>query len=157
MFAANSCISSVTIHVRKVLPLFVGLGERACGSARFSAGSDQKKHELDENVVLWIQARNRLWRFIVEGQPFLHALHASALCKIEKQREIQNNRRRQNRIAAKEVDLDLHWITEPAENIDIVPAFLIVAARRVVVNANHMRKILVELWIDFWLKNVFEH
>ncbi len=45
MFAANSCISSVTIHVRKVLPLFVGLGERACGSARFSAGSDQKKHE----------------------------------------------------------------------------------------------------------------
>ena len=45
MFAPNSCILSVTIHVRKVLPLFVGLGERACGSTRFSAGSDQKTHE----------------------------------------------------------------------------------------------------------------
>ncbi len=45
LFAANSCILSVTIHVRKVLPLFVGLAERACGSARFSASSDQKTHE----------------------------------------------------------------------------------------------------------------
>ena len=26
MFAANSCILSVTIHVRELLPLFVGLG-----------------------------------------------------------------------------------------------------------------------------------
>ena len=114
-------------------------------------------HQLDENIVLWIEARRGLRRLEVEGEPFLNTFHSGALREIQKQGEIQNDRRRQNRIAAKEVDLDLHRIAEPAKNIDIVPAFFVVSAGRVIVDANYVRKVLVEFRIDFRLKNIFEY
>jgi hypothetical protein len=40
---------------------------------------------------------------------------------------------RQYRVAAQEIDLDLHLVTQPAKNVDVVPAFLIVTVRRVIV------------------------
>src|SRR2546430_4361659 len=113
-------------------------------------------HQLDKNVVFRIKTGSGHRRLKIKRQPFLHALHAGALGQIQKQGQIQNYRRRQNRITAKKVDLDLHRITQPPENIDIVPALFVVTTRRVVIDSNDVRKTLVELRIDFRLKNVFK-
>src|SRR5262249_17038281 len=86
-------------------------------------------HELDEDIVLGIQARRRHRTLEVEGKPLLHPPHAGALRQVEEQHQVQHQRRRQNRIAAEEVDLDLHRVAEPAEDIDVVPPFLGVPAR----------------------------
>ena len=74
-----------------------------------------------------------------------------------KQREVENERRGQDRIAAEEIDLDLHLVAEPAKDVDVVPAFFVVAARRVIVDAHDVREIFVEIGINFGLQNVFEH
>jgi predicted rRNA methylase YqxC with S4 and FtsJ domains len=48
---------------------------------------------------------------------------------IHKQNQIERKRRSQNRIAAKKIYLDLHRVTHPAKDVDIVPTFLGVAPR----------------------------
>ena len=57
--------------------------------------------------------------------------------------QIEDDRRRQDRVATQEVDLDLHRVAEPAEDVDVVPAFLVVAARWVVVDADDVVEVLV--------------
>jgi hypothetical protein len=57
-----------------------------------------------------------------------------ALREVEQEGEVEHDRRREDRVAAEEVDLHLHRVAEPAEQIDVVPALLLVAARRVVVD-----------------------
>src|ERR1700733_10997055 len=86
-------------------------------------------HELDEDVMLRVNAGCVHRRFEVEREPFLNAAHAGTLRQIHEQHQVQNQRSGQNRIAAQKIDLDLHRIAEPSENIDIIPAFLRVAAR----------------------------
>src|SRR5258708_2530012 len=114
-------------------------------------------HQLNKDVVFGIEGGSGHRRFEIERQPFLHALHAGALSEIEEKSQIQNNGRSQDRITAEEVNLDLHLVAEPTKNIDVVPAFFVIAARRIVVDAHNVRKILVELWIDVRLQDVFEH
>src|SRR6202034_1167184 len=92
----------------------------------------------------------------IEAEPFLDATQAGAVGEIEKQGEIENDGRRQDRIAAQEIDLDLHGVAEPAEDVDVVPAFFVVAARRIVVDADLMVNLLVEVRINTRLKNIFE-
>ena len=72
-------------------------------------------------------------------------------------RQVENERRGQDRVAAEKIDLDLHLVAEPAEDIDVVPAFFVVAARRIVVDADDVRKVFVEVGINLGLKNVLEH
>ncbi len=79
-----------------------------------------------------------------------------ALGKIEEQHQVERDGRGKDRVAAEEVDLDLHRIAEPAENVDVVPAFLVVAARRVVVDADLVVDVLVEVGIKLGLEDVFE-
>src|SRR5437879_724380 len=68
-------------------------------------------HQLDEQVVLGVQALGRSHRRLpVEAQPLLDAVHAGAVREIHEQRQIENDRRREDRVAAQEVDLDLHRI-----------------------------------------------
>src|SRR5205823_3579667 len=98
-----------------------------------------------------------LRRFEVEGEPFLHAFHLDALREVEEEREVEDDGRGQDRIAAQEIYLDLHRIAEPAEDVYVVPALFVVSTRRVIIDANNVREIFVKLWIDFRLKNVFEH
>src|SRR5438046_2426161 len=114
-------------------------------------------HQLNENVVFRIQTRRRHWRFEIKRQPFLHALHTCALREVEEESQIQNDRSSQNRVAAKEIDLDLHGIAEPAKDVDVVPAFLVVAPRRIVVDSDDVGKVLVKLRVDFRLENVLKH
>jgi hypothetical protein len=70
------------------------------------------------------------------------------LREVEEEREVEDDGRGQNRVAAEEVDLDLHRVAEPAEDVYVVPALLVVAARRVVVDADDVREVLVELRVD---------
>src|SRR5258708_3077834 len=116
-------------------------------------------YELDEQIVLWIQSRRRHRRLEVEAQPFLNPETAQlwrALREIEEEHEVEYDRRRQNRVAAEEVHLDLHRIAEPSEDIDVVPTLLIIAARRVIVDANFVKDIAVKLRIQSRLQNVLQ-
>ena len=82
----------------------------------------------------------------------------SALREVEEQYEIQHDRRRQNRIAAQEIDLDLHRIAEPSEDVDIVPTLFVITTRRVIVNANLMKDICrTSLGIQLGLQDVVEY
>src|SRR5213592_3615943 len=73
---------------------------------------------LNEEVVLGVETLRKLWALKVEGQPFLNARQAGARGQVEEQREIEHDRRGQNRIAAQEIDLDLHRIAKPSEDVD---------------------------------------
>ena len=99
-------------------------------------------HQLNENVVFGVEPGR---------------LHARALRQIEEKRQVENDRRREDRVAAKEIDLNLHLVAEPAKDVDIVPTFLVITTRWVVVNADHMRKVFVERGINFRLQNVLEY
>jgi hypothetical protein len=67
------------------------------------------------------------------------------------------DRRGENGITAQKVDLDLHRIPHPPHDVDVIPAFLVVPAWRVVVDPNDVRKVLVEVGIQFGLKDGVQH
>src|SRR4051812_9684130 len=85
-------------------------------------------HQLNEQIVLRIDRRRVDRALEVERQPLLDAVQVRALGQVEEQRYVEHNRRRENAVAAEEVDLQLHRIPEPADEIDVVPAFLVVSA-----------------------------
>src|SRR5688572_21437781 len=95
-------------------------------------------HELNKDVVLRIQAGRGLWRFEIERQPLLHSLHTGPLGEIQKQRKVETKRSGEDRIATKEIDLDLHFVSQPAKDVDIIPALFVVAAGRIVVDPDDM-------------------
>src|ERR1041384_8804718 len=111
-------------------------------------------HQLNKDVVFRIQAGRGHRRFEIEREPFLHTFHAGALRQVKEQGQIKNNGRREDRVATEKIDLDLHLVAEPAEDVDVVPTFFVVAARRVVVDAHDGRTIFVELRVNFRLKDV---
>jgi hypothetical protein len=71
--------------------------------------------------------------------------------KVGEEREIEHDRRGEDRIPAEEVHLDLHGIAHPAEDVDVVPPFLVVAARGVVVDADDVGEVLVQIRIELRL------
>lgn len=91
-----------------------------------------------------------------EGEPGLNTFHAGAGCQVAEQYQVEGNRSGQDGITAKEVDLDLHRISHPAEDIDIVPGFLVVAAWRIIVDANLVIEIAIELRILLRFENLFD-
>ena len=101
--------------------------------------------ELDEEVVLGVEARRNHRRLVVEAQPLLDAAQAGALGEIAEQHQVEGQRRGEDRVAAEEVDLQLHRVAEPAEDVDVVPTLLVVAARRVVVDAHLVVHVAVQL------------
>ncbi len=98
-------------------------------------------HQLNENIVFGIKPRSGLRCLEIERKPFLHALHSGPLREIHEERQIESKRCGEDRIAAHEIDLDLHLVAEPAEDVDRVPAFLVVAARRIIIDPDDVREI----------------
>src|SRR5437588_4428267 len=96
-------------------------------------------HQLDEDVVFGIETGRGHRRLEVEREPLLHAAHAGALRQIEKEREVEHDGRSENGVATEEVNLDLHRIAEPTEDVYVVPTLCVVAARRIVVDADDVR------------------
>ena len=90
-------------------------------------------HQLDKQIVLGIQAGGMHRTLEVEGEPLLDAAHAGALRQVEKEHEIEHDRRGEDAVSTQEIDLELHLVAEPPDQIDVVPALFVVAARRIVV------------------------
>jgi len=84
-------------------------------------------HRLDEEVVLGIKLGRAHGRLEIKAESLLNAAHPRALGEIEKEHKVENDGRGENRVAAKEVDLDLHRIAEPAEDVDVIPALFVAA------------------------------
>ena len=72
------------------------------------------------------------------------ALQSGALREVGEEREVEHQRRRQDRIAAEKVHLDLHRIAHPPDNVDVIPAFLVVTPGAVEVDANDVREVAIQ-------------
>src|SRR5436309_15022282 len=113
--------------------------------------------ELNEEVVLGVEEGSTHRAFEVEGQPLLNTAEATALCQIKKEYQVEDQRRRQDAVATQEVDLDLHRIIEPAKDIDVIPAFLVISPWFVIVDMHLVLVLAVEILIELGLQDVFEH
>src|SRR2546422_4907741 len=113
-------------------------------------------HGLDEEVMLGIEVRRAHGRFEIEAEPFLNAVQAGALCEVEEKHQVENDGRGEDGVAAEKVHLDLHGVAEPAEDVNVVPALFVVAARGVVVDAHLVVDFAVQLGIKMRLENIFE-
>src|SRR5690348_4780463 len=108
-------------------------------------------HQLDEEIMFRIESRRGHGTFEVKAEPLLdtQALQLRrALRQVQKQNQVEHDGRGENRVAAQKVDLDLHRIPKPAEDIDIVPTLFVITARRVIVNANLVREVAVQIWVE---------
>ena len=70
---------------------------------------------------------------------------------------VSSDRRGQNAITTQEINLDLHGIIEPAEDVDIVPALFVITPRLVIVNMHLMLIMPVQFLIELRLQNIVEH
>ena len=112
---------------------------------------------LNENIVLLNVSLFHMRALEIKGEPFLNTRHAGTPGEIQKQGKIQDNRSRKNRISTQKVDLDLHFITKPSEDIDIVPAFLGVTARRIIIDPDFVVQITVQIRVKLRLKDRIEN
>src|SRR5437016_1937149 len=67
-------------------------------------------HQLNEEIVLRIQAGGVDRALEIEREPFLDPVHAGALGEIHEQRDVEHDRRGQDAVAAEKVDLELHLV-----------------------------------------------
>ena len=97
-----------------------------------------------EHYILLEQVVNRYFVLSIvvhraleeEAQEALSTPTAGASSEVAKQYEVETQRSGEDRVAAQEVDLDLHWVAHPTEDVDVVPSFLVVVAWWVVVDAH---------------------
>src|SRR6187402_275874 len=116
-------------------------------------------HGLNEEVVLRDTPRGAVRGFEVEAEPLLHAevrQRRRPRRQIHVQAEIERQRSSEDGVAAEEVDLKLHGIAKPAENVDIIPTLLVIPAGRIVVNPDFVKDVLIKIGVLFGLKDVFE-
>ena len=114
-------------------------------------------HLLNEEIMLRIETGGAHRALEEEREPFLNAAHAATSGQIIEDHQIEYDRRRQNGVATEEVHLDLHRIAEPAEDVDVVPSFLAVSTRRIVVDAYLVRIVGIKVGIELRLQDVLQH
>ena len=88
---------------------------------------------IDSLLVLRVVVHRRLEE---EAQEALNAIATSAGGEVREQTEVKAERSGEDRVAAEEVNLDLHGIAHPSEDVDVVPSLLVVVAWRIVVDAH---------------------
>src|SRR3569832_1733819 len=103
-----------------------------------------KLHQLDKKIVLGVKALRVLGSFEIERQPFLFAFLSRSLREIHNESEVECQWSGKDRIAAKENHLDLHFVAEPAKDVDVVPTLFVIAARRIVVDSHDVGEAVVE-------------
>ncbi len=91
-----------------------------------------------------------------EAQEALCAVATVACCEVDKEAEVEAEGCCEDRVAAEEVNLNLHRISHPAEDIDVVPAFLVVVARGIVVDTYLVVVVGVEVGLVFRHENRLE-
>ena len=80
-----------------------------------------------------------------EAQEALDAEAAGASGEVAEQYQVEAQGSGEDGVAAQEVDFDLHGVSHPSEDVDVVPAFLIVVARGVVVDTYFVVVVAVEV------------
>jgi len=98
---------------------------------------------LDKDIMFGNHIGRMQWALEVERKPFLYSVEANSLSKVHQQHEIESNRSSKYGITAKEVDLNLHGITQPTKYVNIVPALFIIFTRWVIIDANFVIVVLV--------------
>ena len=101
---------------------------------------------VNGNLVLGVVVHRALEE---EAQEALSAITAGTACKVDEQTQVKAQGCCKNRVAAQEVDLDLHGIAHPAKDVDVVPSLLVVVAGRVVVNAYLVEVVVVQVGLIF--------
>src|SRR5436190_6112048 len=117
-------------------------------------------HGLNEQVVFRTESGRRHRRLEIETEPLLDSYAAelvAALRQVQEQHQVEDNGRRQDRVPTEKIHLDLHRVSEPPEDIDVVPALFVVTARRVVINANLVIDLAVQRRVHLRLQDVLEH
>ena len=71
-----------------------------------------------------------------EAEEALSTVASGTSCEVAEEHEVEAERRCEDRVAAEEVDFNLHWIAHPTKDVDVVPTFLVVVARWIVVDAH---------------------
>ena len=89
-----------------------------------------------------------------ERQPSLDTTHTGTQGQIAEQHQVECDRGSQDGVAAKEVYLDFHRVTHPAEDVDIVPCFFIVLAGRIVIDAYLMIYVSIQVREFFGFEDV---
>ena len=69
-----------------------------------------------------------------EAEEALCAVTSGASSKVAQQYEVEAEGSSKDRVAAEEVNLNLHGVAHPTEDIDVVPTFFVVVARGIVVD-----------------------
>ena len=69
-----------------------------------------------------------------ETQEVLDTITTGTGGEVDEQTEVEAQGGCQDGVATEEVDLDLHGIAHPAEDVDIIPTLLVVLSRRIVVD-----------------------
>ena len=87
------------------------------------------------------------WRLEEETEETLCAIATGTGSKVNEQTEIETYRSSKNAVAAEEVNLNLHGIAHPSEDVDIVPRLFVVVARRIVVDTHLVIIVRVEVWL----------
>ena len=89
-----------------------------------------------------------------EWQPSLDAAHTCTHSQVTEQYQVERDRSSEDRVTAKEVYLDFHRVTHPAEDVDIVPCFFIVLAGRIVIDAYLMIYVSIQVREFFGFEDV---
>ena len=84
-----------------------------------------------------------------EAEEALDAVTACTCCEVAQEHEVKAEGCCEDRVAAEEVDLDLHGIAHPSEDVDIVPSFFVVVAGGIVVDAHFVVVVGVEIGLSF--------
>jgi len=50
-----------------------------------------------------------------------------AFCKVQEQRQVKDDGAARMESRQRKFDFDLHLVSQPAEDVDVIPAFLVVA------------------------------
>src|SRR5215207_5042074 len=114
-------------------------------------------HKLDKEVVFGVELGQDHRALEVEREPLLDAPHPSPLRQVQEQRQVEDYGRGEDRVPTQEVDLYLHWVAEPTEDVYVVPALLGVAAGRVVVDLDQVGDLPVELGVELGLQDAPQH
>src|SRR5436190_1499834 len=93
----------------------------------------------------------------IERQPLLYSTHTRTLGQVKEQCQVKYDGGRQDRVFAEEIDLDLHGISKPSEDIDIVPALLVITMGRIIVDPDLVIQFSIQFRIDIRLQDVFEY
>ena len=91
-----------------------------------------------------------------EAEEALDTVASGASSEVAQENEVKAQGSSEDRVAAEEVDLDLHGIAHPAEDVDVVPTFLVVVARGIVVDAHFVEVVGVEVGLVFGHEDRFQ-